>query len=103
MSHKSLLMTAGGLLAFALNASAVDLQTHTPQFHWKAGSQGQKWLYDGEMPVAKFFAGYSRGKTPEGDRPADFVARASVDSGRSPVRCRRGELRAHFVCPGGST
>ena len=66
MSHKSLLMTAGGLLAFALNASAVDLQTHTPQFHWKAGSQGQKWLYDGEMPVAKFFAGYSRGKTLKG-------------------------------------
>lgn len=39
-------------------AFSADLPHHRPQFHWKTGPGEQKWLYDGEVPVAQFFSGY---------------------------------------------
>lgn len=66
MLRKSLLTVAAVLLGSAATAPAVDLQTHTPQFHWRTGSHGQKWLYDGEMPVGRLFAGYTGTKPMSG-------------------------------------
>lgn len=90
MYPKSLLMAAGGLLAFAVTASAVDLKTHTPQFHWKTDPQGQKWLYDGDLPVAKFFAGYSGAKRLGGiARPISLHALRLIPGG--PLSIADGE------------
>jgi len=36
---------------------AVDLVNHNPHFRWKTGPNGEKWIYDGDMPVAAFYAG----------------------------------------------
>lgn len=44
-------------------ARAIKRKSHTPQFHWMTDADGDQRLYDGELPVGQFFAGYS-GKTP---------------------------------------
>lgn len=54
-----LLLAVGALLTYIVTAtSATDLAQHEPRFLWKTGPDEQKWLYDGEMPVAQIFAGY---------------------------------------------
>ncbi len=35
----------------------VDLQKHTPRFEWRTGPSGERWIYDGELPVGAFYAG----------------------------------------------
>jgi hypothetical protein len=48
-----------GKAAFAQdNVPAVNLESHTPRFHWKTDMDGKQWLYDGETAVGKFFGGY---------------------------------------------
>ena len=59
MLYRSLLIVTAVLLGSAATASAVDLQSHKPRFHWKTDAEGEKWLYDGEMPVGKLFGGYT--------------------------------------------
>ena len=47
------------VVADAVAESAVDPRSHKPQFHWKIGANGDRWIYDGEMPVGRLFAGYA--------------------------------------------
>jgi len=35
------------------------MKPHQPRFHWQTDASGEKWIYDGETPVAAFFAGYT--------------------------------------------
>ena len=69
MLHRSPLAVAVVLLGFTAAAPAVDLKTHKPQFHWKTGPGGAKWIYDGQMPVGELFAGYTD------TRPTGGIAR----------------------------
>lgn len=70
MLHRSIpTVAAVVLLGFAVAAPAVDLKTHSPRFHWKTGHGGQKWIYDGEMPVGELFSGYT------GTQPMSGIAR----------------------------
>ena len=35
----------------------IDLKNHAPSFQWLAGSGGEHWIHDGELPVGALYAG----------------------------------------------
>ena len=90
MLHKLLVIVVAVLPGFAVAASDVDLQTHKPQFHWKTGPAGEKWLYDGEMTVATFFAGCTGTESMSGiGRPISFHNLRLIPGG--PLSIANGE------------
>lgn len=52
-----------------MTESAVDLENHRPRFNWRTDSDGEEWIYDGEMPVGELFAGFA------GTQPMEGIAR----------------------------
>jgi len=56
----SLTLTAIVLTIAAVDAGAAaspDLKSHVPAFTWRTQPDGERWIYDGEMPVGALYEG----------------------------------------------
>jgi len=52
-----LVLCSGTHMGLAGAVTAIDLKKHVPHFNWRTMPDGEKWIYDGDMPVAAFYAG----------------------------------------------
>jgi len=67
------------------------MRNHKPKFNWTTGPNAEKWICDGQMPVAEFFAGYSGRQSMSGiARPISLHNLRLTPGG--PVFIARGEV-----------